>query len=443
MAARENAGMDPEQANYPRPAIAWWAVAVFFLLYSVSFLDRLMLNLLVVPIRASLRVSDFQISLLQGFAFAVFYTVLGVPIGWLVDHRPRRRIICLGIVLWSLAASGCGLAARYWQLALGRIGVSVGEATLAPAAYSLLSDIFPPGRLALPMSIMGTGGALGGALSAVLAGYLVEAVPPGGIALPVVGHLVGWQVALLVTGLPGLLFAPLVYTVPEPDRRGVAPTASRADGAAALRHIWQRRRFYLSHFLGFGLYSMCNYGVTAWVPTFFMRHHHWSLKQAALTTGTVSLVAGVAGGALTGLVVDRWYSRGRRDAHLVFFAGCALFQTGCVAALVTVSDPHLAVASLVALTTVVSFTGVAGAALQIVTPGHLRGQVSAIYLLVFNLIGLGCGPSVVALLTDYVFRDDGMVGWSLLATYVVFAPLAAGLMLTAAAAVRRGVVAPV
>ncbi|HEY6869246.1 MAG TPA: MFS transporter [Novosphingobium sp.] len=429
--------MDPDQANYPRPVIAWWSVAVFFLLYNLSFLDRQMLNLLVVPIRATLGVSDFQVSLLQGFAFAVFYTAVGVPIGWLVDHRPRRRIICLGIVLWSFAASGCGLAARYWQLALGRIGVSVGEATLAPAAYSLLSDTFPPGRLALPMSIMGTGASLGSALSAVAAGFIVEAVPPGGFAVPVLGSLVGWQLALLVTGIPGLIFAPLVYTIPEPRRRGDERPAAAGRGEAA-RLIWIRRRFYLCHFFGFGLYSMCNYGVTAWAPTFFMRHHHWSLKQAALTIGSLTLLAGVTGGTLMGLAVDRWYSRGRKDAHLVFFAGCAAVQMAAVAGLVLVPDGRTAVAFLTAQMAVASFTGVAGAALQIVTPGRMRGQVSAVYLLVFNLIGLGCGPSIVAFFTDFVFHDDTMVGWSLLLTHLLFAPLAAWLMLTAAAAVRRG-----
>lgn len=190
-----------------------------------------------------------------------------MPIGWLVDNGPRRRIICLGIVLWSFAASGCGLAARCWQLALGRIGVSVGEATLAPATYSLLGDIFTPGKLALPMSIMGTGASLGGALSAVIAGYVVDAVPAGGMEVPFLGNFVGWQIALLLTGVPGLLFAPLVYTVPEPRRRAMTQTlqaeSDRAQSGQALRYIWERRRFYLAHFFGFGLYSMCNYGVSA------------------------------------------------------------------------------------------------------------------------------------------------------------------------------------
>ncbi|NBB52620.1 MFS transporter, partial [Rhizobium sp. CRIBSB] len=164
-ASQSPAGPVPAgEEAYAKPAVAWWSVAVFFLLYGIAFLDRQMLNILVVPIKETLDISDFQISLLQGFTFAVFYTIVGVPIGWFIDNGPRRKVVFLGLIVWSVASSACGLAFRFWHLMLGRIGVAAGEAVLAPAAYSMLSDIFPPNRLALPMSIMGTGAALGGAL---------------------------------------------------------------------------------------------------------------------------------------------------------------------------------------------------------------------------------------------------------------------------------------
>jgi MFS family permease len=409
---------------------------VFFLLYNLAFIDRAVLNILVVPIRGSLGISDLEISLLQGLAFAIFYTVCGLPIGWLVDHKPRRRIVCLGIVLWSLAAAGCGLASRYWHLLLGRIGVAAGEATLAPAAYSILSDTFPSNRLALPMSVMGTGAALGGALAAMLAGLIVSVVPPEGVDLPLVGRAVGWQVALIATGLPGLLLAPLVYTIPDPvrrDRQTGTPAGSFGD---TFRYLLANRRLYGGHFLGFGLFSMCNYGVMAWLPTFFIRHHGWDISTAAYVTGSLTLFAGVPGGILMGYTVDRWFSSGRRDAHLLFFVGMALLQLVAITAAVLVDAPMLSVAALVPLTAVASFTGVAAAALQIATPARMRGQVSAIYLLVFNLIGLGFGPSVVAVFTDLVFQDDAKVGSSLLLTFAIFAPLSAACLLVSAPAIR-------
>jgi MFS family permease len=427
--------------DYPRPAVAWWSVVVFFLLYGIAFLDRQMLNILVVPIQQTMGISDFEISLLQGFTFAVFYTVLGIPIGWFVDNSPRRRIVFLGLVFWSIASSACGLAIRYWHLLLGRIGVAAGEAVLAPAAYSMMSDIFPPGKLALPMSIMGTGAAVGGALSAVMAGVVVDAVPVEGIDLPLAGNLVGWQVALLLTGIPGLLFAPLIYTVPDQRRHKDVVEKAGASGKGigeAMRFIHSRRGFYYPHFLGFGLYSMCNYGLVSWLAVFFMRQHDWSLSQTAMMVGVLTLFVGVAGGALMGFLVDRWYSSGRKDAHMLFFAGCALLQAICVAAMVLSPDARIAVAFLVLPIAVGSFTGVAGAALQIVTPGRMRGQVSAVYLLVFNMIGLGCGPTIVAVFTDYVFRDESMVGWSLVMTFGIFAPIAAILMLMGARAIRSG-----
>ncbi|MEO5641125.1 MAG: MFS transporter [Sphingomicrobium sp.] len=422
----------PGEPAYPPVRIAWWAVAVFFLLYMLSFIDRSLLNLLVGPIRASLGISDFQISLLQGLSFALFYTAFGIPLGRLVDRGPRRRIICLGILLWSLATAGCGLAGRYWQLLLGRIGVAVGEATLAPAAYSLLSDLFPPHRLALPMSIMGTGAAVGSAAAAIIGGIVIGAVPASGMVVPLLGHLAGWQLAFIVAGLPGLLLAPVIFTVAEPARRAVESFGRPHEPSRAIRHILADRALYGGHFIGFGLYSLINYGITTWLPTFFIREHGWSPTSAAVATGWLALFGVVPGGVMMGFAVDRWFASGRRNAHLLFFAGAAIVQMLFVIAAMAATSAAWCIALLVPQQMLAGFTGVAAAALQITTPERMRGEVSAIYLLVFNLIGLGLGPSVVAGFTDFVFADDMKVGASIALTFIVFAPLCAVLMLVAA-----------
>ncbi len=428
--------------GYPSAGAGWWATFILFLFYALSFVDRQLLNLLVEPIKASLGVSDFEISLLQGFTFAVFYTIFGLGIGWLVDNRPRRPIIFIGVVLWSIAAAGCGLAARYWHLALTRIGVAVGEASLAPAAYSLMSDIFPPRRLALPMSVMGAGAPLGGALALIIGGYILGLVPHG-VALPAIGHLQGWQFAFVVVGAPGLLLAPLIWTVKRPGRRGEPSEAQTRAQSTSLLHVWRflasHRRFYTGHFLGFGLYSMIGYAMTSWLPTFLIRRHGWGLAEAGYATGALMLFVSLPGSLLMGWLVDRWYARGRHDAHLLFFAGCAIMQMLSVLAAVLVADPKLAIIFLAPQMATAGFTGVAAAALQITTPSRMRGQTSAIYLLVFNLLGIGMGPSVVAAFTDFFFHDEMRVGSSLILTYVIFAPIAAGLMLYAAPAMRRRV----
>jgi MFS family permease len=414
----------------------WWATAVFFLLYVVSFVDRQMLNLLVEPIKQDLGISDFEISLLQGMTFASFYALFGLAIGWMVDHWPRRPIIAVGVFFWSIATVICGLANGFWQLALARMGVAVGEASLAPAAYSLLSDLFPPGRLALPMSIMGAGAGVGGALALVVGGYIMANIPAAGAAVPFIGMLAGWKVAFLLVGLPGLVLAGLVFSIRDPGRAAVSP---KQRDEKTISFLIDNKRFYVGHYLGFGLFSMLNYGVSAWMPTFMIRHHGWHVTEAGYAIGVIMFIAGPLGAILMGWLVDKWFSRGRLDAHMRFYAVCCAIQLVSMALTVSANDPFVALAFFVPQVAVAGFTGVAAAALQIGTPANMRGQLSAIYLLVFNLVGLGLGPTAVAVFTDYVFADEAMIGWSLLMSYIIFAPPAAFLMLWAAPAMRHRV----
>ena len=425
-AARENG-----QLPYPKPAHAWWSAVVFFILYNLSFIDRQMINLLVDPIRATLEISDFEISLLQGFAFAIFYCLLGVPIGWLVDHKPRRPIVAAGVLIWSIAAAACGLATRFWHMALARIGVAAGEATLAPAAYSMMSDMFPPKKLAFPMSLMGTGAALGTAAAGLIAGAVTASVGTSQVEIPVLGSFEAWQVAFLVAGIPGLLLVPLIYTVRDPVRR-LKEGARALEGASVVNYFAENRRLYSGHMLGFAVYSMCNYGFVSWVPSFLIRIHDQSLADVAWIYGGLTLVFGLFGGLLMGFVVDRWFSSGRRDAHLRFFAMMALMQMVSVTIAVNAGSLWLSVAFLAPVFAVQSFTGVGAAALQIITPATMRGQMSAIYLLIFNLVGLGLGPTVVAIFTDYLFGNDMMVGQSIMLTFLIFSPITTILMLWAA-----------
>ncbi|MBB5698567.1 MFS transporter [Sphingomonas yantingensis] len=409
---------------------------MLFLLYSFAFVDRQILNLMIDPIRTSLGVSDFQLSLLQGIAFALFYTAFGIPLGLAADRLPRRRVILVGVVVWAVAASACGLATRYWHLLLGRLGVGAGEAALSPAAYSLLADLFPKEKLTLPTSIMGIGGAAGTSIAAILATVVIGIVPDRGVAVPLLGTLQGWQVALLLSGVPGLLLAPLVLTLPEP-LRGATAARSSAPEPRLLPALAARRRFYIGHFLGFGCYSLMNYGLSSWLPTYLMRVERWSSGQAAAFAGTMPLLATLPGAVLIGWLLDRWYASGRRDAHLLFFAIAALVQLAAVLLAIGVASGPALLACLFVQATIASFTGGAAAILQINTVPVLRGRVSAVYLFVFNLLGFGVGPSAVAFVTDFVFADDRMVGWSIAVVYAVVAPIAAALLLMSGRALGR------
>ncbi|MBG6120100.1 MULTISPECIES: MFS transporter [unclassified Sphingobium] len=430
-----------EPAPPPSSAVGWWAVLVFLLLYIVSFLDRQIISLLVQPIRDHFLISDFQVSLIQGFSFAVFYALFGLPVGWLVDRFSRRHVIFFGLLIWATAASVSGLAQRYWQLALSRVGVGAGEAALAPAAYSILSDLFPKSKLTLPMSVMGAGTKLGSALATLIGGFLIATLPREGMELPLIGHYAQWQVALLLTGIPGLLIAPLVFTIRDPRAlRAVPDQPAVVHGQGSALHILRANaRFYAGHFVGFGFVSLCGYALLAWMPTFFIRRFDYSLSEAAYTAGSITLVTSLFGSVLMGWLVDTWYARGRRDAHLLFFAANMLVEAVLICIAMSTADVRVAILCIGLQQILIPFTGVSAASLQIFTPPPVRGRISSIYLLVFNLLGIGLGPSMVAIFTDFVFADDKAINKSIMATFIIFSIAAALCLLFAARPMREGV----
>lgn len=424
-----SSGSTGSAAPFPGRAQAWWTITVLLLLNVGSCLDRQILALMVDDVKADLRVSDFQISLLQGLTFATFYTAFGLPFGWAVDRFPRRSLIFIGVSIWSVAASACGLARNFPQLLLARAGVGVGEASLSPAAFSLLSDTFPKHRLAFALSVFSTGAVIGSALSIAIGGLLVGLLPADGVAAPVLGHLARWQVVYLVTGLPCLLIGWLIFTIVDPVRRGrISQGAAKAGGA--MGYMFARWRFFGPHFLGFGLYSLCGYGIMLWSPAYLHRVFGWDMLVIGPVLAVVML-SGVFGGSAIGGIVDRWFARGRKDAHLRAYAVIALVQPVIVFIAIVAHNPYAFVAVYGVYHLMSSFTGVSSAALQIVTPNAYRGQVSACFLMVFNVLGLGLGATVVAVLTSFVFHDPAMVGWSIVLTFAILGPIIALLFASA------------
>lgn len=405
-----------KETPYPKPARAWYVLGLLTLAYVVSMIDRTILNLLVGPIRRDLHISDTQMSLLQGFAFGVFYTFFGIILGRIADTRSRRQLIASGIATWSLFSAGCGLAKNFGQMLVLRMGVGVGEASLSPSAYSLLTDYFRPQWRATAMSIYSVGIFIGIGGASVLGGFLTGwAKGRPGWVIPLFGVIRSWQIVFLAVGLPGLLLALLMYTFAEPIRRGGRTKAKGVPFGDVLAYIKANRKTYLCHHLGIAFLAFAGYGSISWAPTFFMRHHHWTAAEAGRDYGIVMAIAGPLGIVSGGWLADRLAMRGYADAYLrvAMVAAVALVPVGSLYLLV--SDSHLAV-FLLALGVFVNSVpyGVAPAALMQVTPSQMRGQVSAVYLFTVNLIGLGGGPTAVALLTDRVFHNDNMVGSSLL-----------------------------
>ena len=416
-----------EQTKSGGPRYAWYLVGVLCVAYTLSFVDRMILALLVEPIKRDLGISDTQVGLLHGFAFAIFYTTLGVPIARLADRTDRRRLIAAGIAFWSVMTALCGLARGFWELFLARIGVGVGEASLSPAAFSMLADAFPADRL---------GRALGVYSSAIFAGAGIALLVGGGVAaaaasaaavhLPLVGAVQPWQLTFIVVGAPGLLVALWVLSLREPPRRGVAIAARQEPLAAVFGWMRRHARAYGCHFAGFALLALVFNATIAWLPSVFVRVHGWSSGQAAFWIGSLLLVCGTTGIVAGGFAADAWRRRGKPDGSMRVGLTSALGVLPFAAAVPAAASPWMAVALLGPLLFFSAFAfGAAAAGLQWLTPPAMRAQVSALFLFVNNLVGIGAGPVAVALLTDRVFGAPESVGMSLAIVGAVAAALAA------------------
>ena len=426
----------PTGSSRPSPAQANYALGMLLAAYILSFVDRQVLSLLVEPIKRDLGISDLQISYLQGLAFALFYALMGLPLGRLADRFSRRWLIGAGIGLWSIATCLCGLARNYSTLFLARVGVGVGEAALSPAAYSMLSDYFPPRRLARATSIFSLGIPIGGGL-AYLAGGAVISLTAGQdkVLLPLAGALAPWQLVFIAVGLPGLLLAGLMATVAEPPRGSSSTSQPAAAPDIPVRQVLSflhhQRQFYLPFFLGISLLSVVGYGTLAWYPSFFIRSYQVPLSQVGLYFGLVYLLAGCAG-TLAGA------QRGHADAEIrwVSVAPALILPPALLAPLM----PSFTLALLVSIGVVFTlnvYFGVAIAALQLATPDRMRGQFSALMLLMTNLLGLGAGPTLVAGLTDLVFARETALRYSLMVMAALACPLAALLLRRALPAYNR------
>ncbi|MFO1466729.1 MAG: MFS transporter [Steroidobacteraceae bacterium] len=411
-------------------AYSWYVVAILLLAYIVSFVDRQSLTLMVEPLKRDLGLSDTQVSLLHGMAFALFYTFLGLPIGRLVDAFDRRRIVIVGVALWSVMTAGCGLARNFGSMFLFRMGVGVGEAALSPAAYSMIADYFPRHSRGRALAVYTLGIPIGIGVALMVGGAIVGYFnTTGGASIALLGHLRGWQVAFLIIGLPGLLVALLMCTVREPPRReclGPLGAAGAVPLRQVVRFVAERRQALGSMFLGFSLVILVNYAVLAWVPTLFIRIHGWNIARIGFWFGLINAVFGTLGGYAGGWLADLAAARGHRDApvRVVLFGSLCALPFAVLAPLVSSAPLSLL---LFAVATFFLFIqgGVAPGAVQSIVPNQMRGQLSALQLFVQNLVGLGLGATSVALLTDYVFADSRKLGYSMAIVILVVLPLSA------------------
>lgn len=417
---------------YPRERYAWYCVVLLLGIYMNSFLDRQILALLVGFIKADLQLSDSAVGFLMGPAFAIFYTVAGLPLGVLADRASRRWLIGLGQAAWSLASVSFGFGRNYPQLLAARVGVGVGEASLSPAAYSLVADLFPPHRLATALSVygmgiyFGTGAAFLGGAYFVQWVYSPDFVNVKGALGPFFAGLKSWQLVFFLIALPTIPLTLLLLTIKEPVRRGAAtPVAMRS----FVSYAWDNRSTLLCHNVGFALLSFVGYGSVAWTPTFMARIHGWAPAEFGKLFGLVIVVAGTLGIWSGGRLAEHLHEKGHSDAKMRVGLISALAMTPVGILIPLVPSGELAYALMWPHTFLTALCwGSAPAAVQELVPNRMRGQASALYLFVINLLGLALGPYILAVVTDVVFRDEMQIHLSLLSTGTVAGGLGAFLL---------------
>ncbi len=403
------AAESPAQAGYPPARRAWYMVGLLTVAYVVSFVDRNILSLLIDPIKADLGLSDFQIGMLLGPAFAIFYATMGLPLGYLADRRRRTWIVAAGVAVWSAATALSGLARNFAQLFVARMTVGIGEAALSPCAMSLISDSYPEERRGKPIALYSSAISLGSGLAALLgAGVLAWANAAGTLSLPGLGVLAPWQLAFILVGTPGLLLALLFFSMPEPQRLLAGAKKTRSHLGHMLAHVGRNAATYLSFASIFCYMTIVAYS-HGWLAVTFDRTFGWPVEKFALANGVALILMGPAAVNFAGWLSDRHTARGHQDAPLrIAVLGLLLATPPAVV------GPLLGNAwwafGVLAFSNIgfafISATGVT--ALLNIVPPRIRAQTVALYYMAISLSGLFLGPPLVGALNELVFGVDGV-----------------------------------
>jgi len=382
----------------------------------VSFLDRQILTLLVAPIEADLKISDTQIGVLQGFSFAVFFSVMAVPLGWLVDRFHRWRVLAVGVALWSLATIASGLAQSYHQLLAARMMIGIGEASLMPAAYSLLSDYFSPEARGRAFGVFSLSSFAGGGGSLLLGGIVLHALgAAASVTLPGFGQVPVWRATFVIVGIPGLIVATVLATRHDPPRgsRGDSPGSSGA--IAFLRYVRQHLGTFTLVWAAYTLLVFAGYTFIPWAPVHFGRRFGLTPGSVGTLVGTLQVVSGGAGALLAGWLADRWTHQSRKGAK---FRVSMIMWLGGLPSLVLFSltdNFSLAIIGFTAFTLcdTVGYVS-AAAAIQDMVPSEFRGLTTASWYLVTGVIGIGGGPVATALLSTHLSQRGDQLGPAML-----------------------------
>ena len=413
-----------DQSLWPSKRYAWFLTTILLISYTVSFIDRAMINLLIDPIRSDLKLTDIQMGQILGPGFMISYILFSLPIGRMVDKFNRIFVLIGGILLWSIATAAHGFSSDYYSLFVSRAGVGAGEAAVTPASWSIIADLFRPEDRAFPMSFYLMGPYIGQGLALLFGGLVIQLYT---VPVEILGFtLQPWQMIFLLIAIPGFVLSFGLAFLADPQRKGIINKEKQKDESFVdvIAYIKSKFSAFFTLIGSASFIVVLLYTFQAWVPTYIARVHGWDLSRVGYLFGIVTLISGSLG-VLSGPVLERFLDRRgfKNSTHAVFLISASTLAVIPPLTFLFVTEDFILPGMFVISFFITLPMACFASGLQKMTPQNYRGSISGLYVFIMNIVGLSLGPTVVPFFTSVIFQDDMSINLALSYTFLIFGPI--------------------